>query len=102
MQLLLIHRNLLKWFSLKPEIDKLETTPVDLSKLRDAVKKINAFKTTDTSDLVKKVDYSTKNAEIEKKILDHDHNNKYITTQEFNRLTAENFAARLKKSKLSN
>ena len=39
---------------------------------------------------------------IEKKILDHDHNNKYITSQEFNRLTAENFAARLKKANLAN
>ena len=32
--------------------------------------------------------------EIEKKITDHNHD-KYITTPEFNKLTAENFAARL-------
>ena len=31
---------------------------------------------------------------IEKKITDHDHY-KYITTQEFNTLTSESFAARL-------
>ena len=47
-------------------------------------KKVNAIQTTDTSDLVKKADYNTKIGEIEKKILDHDHSNKYITTKEFN------------------
>ena len=55
-------------------IGKLETTPVDLNKLRDVVKnemvkkseynelvkKINAIQTTDTSNLVKKTDYDTK------------------------------------------
>ena len=46
------------------------------------------------SNLVKKIDYDTKVNEIEKKITDHNHD-KYITTQEFNKLTAENFAARL-------
>ena len=34
----------------------------------------------------KKFDYNTKIDEIEKKIIDHDHE-KYITTQEFNKLT---------------
>ena len=37
--------------------------------------------------------FNTKVSEIENKIPD---NSKYITTQEFNRLTAETFAARLK------
>ena len=37
----------------------------------------------------------TKNTEIEMKMADHDHSNKYITTPEFNKLTSENFAARL-------
>ena len=58
------------------------------------VKKVDAIQTTDTSDFVKKADYDTKIGEIEKKITDHDH--KYITTQEFNRLKVDNFAARLK------
>ena len=44
----------------------------------------------------KKTDYNTKIDEIEKKITDHGHD-KYITTPEFNKLTAENFAARLVK-----
>ena len=42
----------------------------------------------------KKADYDTKVNEIEKKFTDHNHD-KYITTQEFNKLIAENFAVRL-------
>ena len=49
----------------------------------------------DVSSLVNKVDYITKVSEIEKKLTDHDHE-KCINTTEFNKLTAENFAARLK------
>ena len=37
---------------------------------------------------------------IENKITEHDHSVKYITTQEFNRLTADYFAARLKQANL--
>ena len=51
------------------------------------------------SSLVKKTDYDTKVKEIEKKITDHKHD-KYITTPEFNKLTAENFAARLAQANL--
>ena len=58
------------------------------------------MQTSDTNNLVKKADYNTNIAEIEKKILDHDHS-KYITTQEFNKLTADNFAARLEIAKLA-
>ena len=93
---------------------KLETTPVDLSKLSDVVKnevvkkteynelikKFHAIQTTDASDLVEKNDYNTKINEIEKKTTDHDHA-KYITTQEFNKLTSDNFAARLPQAKLA-
>ena len=93
---------------------KLETTPVDLSKLSDVVKnevvkkteynefikKFHAIQTTDASDLVEKNDYNTKINEIEKKTTDHDHT-KYITTQEFNKLTSDNFAARLPQAKLA-
>ena len=47
------------------------------------------------SNLVKKTDYNTKISEIENKITtDHGHD-KYITTQKFIKLTAENFIARL-------
>ena len=46
------------------------------------------------SNLVRKTEYDTKVNEIEKKITDHSHE-EYITAPEFNKLTAENFAARL-------
>ena len=42
----------------------------------------------------KKTDYHAKFTEIENKLTDHN-NDKYITTSEFNKLTVENFAARL-------
>ena len=53
----------------------------------------------DVSILVKKTDYNTKISEIEKKVSDHNHD-KYITTPEFNKLTTENFKARLAKANL--
>ena len=40
-------------------------------------------------------DFNTQIGEVENKILDHA---KYITTQEFKKLTAENFAGRLKQA----
>ena len=53
----------------------------------------------DVSTIVKKTDYSTKLSEIEKKLTDHNHN-KYITTPEFNKFTAEIFAAILAQANL--
>ena len=61
------------------------------------VTKVNNINSTDNSDLVKKTDYNTKINEIENKITDHDHD-KYFTTQEFNKLTSDNFTARLKQA----
>ena len=58
-------------------------------------------KTPNVSNLVKKPDYNTKRNEREKTITDHDHSKKYITTPEFNKLTAENVAARLKQANLA-
>ena len=97
----------------KLDIGKLETAPVDLSKLsnvvknfvketeyNELVKKVNNISTTDTSDLVKKNDYNTKINEIENKINDHDHT-KYITSLEFNKLTSESFASRLAQANLA-
>ena len=46
------------------------------------------------SSFAEKTYYDRKVDKIEKKITDHNHD-KYITTPEFNKLTAENFAARL-------
>ena len=47
----------------------------------------------------KKTEYNTKVNKIEKKITDHSHD-KHITTPEFNKLTVENFAARLAQANL--
>ena len=48
-----------------------------------------------------KTDYKAKINEIENKITtDHDHD-KYITTQEFNKLTSDNFNARLAQANLA-
>ena len=55
------------------------------------------IKIPDTSSLVTTTVLNTKISEVENKILSHD---KYITTPEFNKLTAENFAARLKQANL--
>ena len=52
------------------------------------------------TNLVKKTEYNTKIYEIEKKITDHNHD-KYITTPEFNKFTAEIFALRLKRANLA-
>ena len=52
------------------------------------------------SNLVKKTDYNTKVNEIEKKTTNQNHG-KYITTPEFNKLTAQNFAARLAQANLA-
>ena len=48
------------------------------------IEKVNAIQTTDASHLVKKTDHG-----------------KYITTQEVNKLTAKNFAARLKEENIA-
>ena len=48
------------------------------------------YKLPDISKLVKKTDYNTKINETESKVNDHNHD-EYITTSEFNKLTAENF-----------
>ena len=52
---------------------------------------------TKASVLVKSTDCDTTAIEIENKITDH-HLAKYITTQEFNKLTAETFKKRLKQA----
>ena len=53
----------------------------------------------DVSSLVKKADYDAKILDIENKVANHDHD-KYITTSEFNKVTTENFKARLTKANL--
>ena len=52
-------------------------------------------KISNLGNLVKKSDYNTKISEIKNKITINHNHDKYITTQEFNKLRAENFTARL-------
>ena len=77
-------------------VNKLAPVPVDLSKLCDAVKNevvkkteynelvknVNALKTTNTINLVKKLITTRKLVKLKKKkkIIDNDHSNNYITT----------------------
>ena len=75
-----------------PNITNLATT-ADLTTVENKIRNV--------SNLVEKTDYKTKSSEIKNKITtDHDHN-KYITTQEFNKLTLEHFTARLAQANLA-
>ena len=74
----------------KTKLTELQNNIPDVSGL--ATK--SALTTVENSSLVKKTNYNTKISEPEKKITDHNHD-KYITTIEFNTLTASVFNARL-------
>ena len=87
------------------DVGKLKKIPVDLKKLSDAVDKTDinglvttGFLKTKISGLFKKKNYDAKISENEKKQLQHDHNDKYVTTQEF---MVENFTARIKQANLA-
>ena len=91
-----------------PDITNLKTNTTFNAKINEVKGKIPSItnlptttaliaienKISNASNLVKKTDCNTKINETEKKITDHDHD-KYITTPELNKLTAENFVARL-------
>ena len=94
-----------------PSIANLSTTPIALNiKINEVKNKLlniinlatisalTAVENKIPSNLVK--EYDTKISEIEKKITDHDHD-KYITTPEFDKLTAENFATKLAQAYLA-
>ena len=53
----------------------------------------------DVNNLVKKADYNTKVTKIENKLTNHNHD-KYIDTEEFNKLAADVFNGRLAQAKL--
>ena len=84
--------------TLKKLSDVLEKRVVKRDVYDELVQIVNPIQTTNTSNLVKKAEYNTKIAKIENKIFDHNHD-EYITTQEFNELTTENFTARLAQAK---
>ena len=100
-----------KFNTLKTKINNLEKEIPDATTLihinqyntdnKNLEKKIETMikKISDTIGLVTATVLNTNISEVENKIPD---NSKYITTQEFNKLTAENFAARLKQPNLVN
>ena len=65
------------YFSLLTDLSKLinvvKTDVVKKTVLDELVKQVNAIQNIDSSDLVKRAGYITKNVEIEKKIPDHDY-----------------------------
>ena len=73
---------------LKKSSDVVEKKVVKITVYDQLVKNVIAIQTIDTSDLVRINECNTKINDIEKKINDHDHSNKYITTQDFNKLTS--------------
>ena len=75
-----------------PDTSGLVTTTVLNTKISEVENKISG-----SSSLVTTIVLNTKINEVENKIPDHA---KYITTQEFTKLTAENFAARLRQANL--
>ena len=77
-----------------PDTSGLVATNVLKTKISEVKNKIP-----NTSILVSTTVLNTKISEVENKILD---NFKYITTQEFNKSTEENVAARLKQADLVN
>ena len=75
-----------------PSINNLATT-TDLTAVENEIPNVN--------NLVEKTGYNIKISKIENKTTsDHDHDN-YITTQEFNESTAEDFTARLAQANLA-
>ena len=74
-----------------PDIDNLATKAA-LNNVKNKIPHV--------SNLVKKTDYSTKVAEIENELNNHNHD-KYIDTPEFNKLAADAFDARLAQENLA-
>ena len=87
-------------FVIKAKLTELENKIPDISNLatKTALTSVEN-KIPDVSNLVKKTDYNTKVTEIEKKLNNHNHD-KYIDTQEFNKLAADAFNARIAQRKL--
>ena len=84
----------------KTKLTELEKEIPDISNLatKTALATVEN-KIPSVSNLVKKTDYNTKVIEIENKLNNHNHD-KYIDTQEFNKLAADVFNARLAQANL--
>ena len=98
-----------------PSISNLTTNAslsIKINKVKDEVPNVTNLATTtaftavetkipNVYNLVKKTDYNKKICENENKIPTDHNREKYITVQEFNKLTSENFTARLKQANLA-
>ena len=84
----------------KTKLTELENKIADFSSLatKTALTAIEN-KISDVRSLAKKTNYDTKISDLEKKLIDHNHD-KYITTPEFNTLAASVFNARLAQTNL--
>ena len=89
--------------TLNAKINEVKTKIPDITNLATTTSRTAVEnKIPNVTNLVKKTDYKTKISEIENKIItDHDHD-KYITTQEFHKLTSGNFTGRLNQANLAN
>ena len=87
-------------FVKKAKLTELENKFPDISNLatKTALTTVEN-KIPSVSNLVKKTDYNTKVTEIENKLNNHNHD-KYIDTQEFNKLTADVFNAKIAQANL--
>ena len=85
-------------FIKKAKLAKLENKIPDISYLATKAALTTVENKMHVSNLVKKTDYNTKVAEIENKLINHNHD-KYIDTQEFNKLAVDVFNARLVQAK---
>ena len=92
--------NLVKRTNYNTKITELENKIPDISNLATKTALTTAEnKIPSVSNLVKKTDYNTKITDIENKLNNHNHH-KYITTLEFNTLTADVFNAGLAQANL--
>ena len=85
-------------FIKKAKLAKLENKIPDISYLTTKAALTTVENKIHVNNLVKKTDYNTKVAEIENKLINHNHG-KYIDTQEFNKLAADVFNAGLVQAK---
>ena len=86
-------------FIKEANLTELENKILDNSNLATKTAFTVENKIPDVSNLINKTDYNTEVTEIENKLTNHNHD-EYIDTQEFNKLAADVFNARLAQAKL--
>ena len=90
------------YFVKKAKLTELENKIPDVSNLaQETALTIVENKIPDVRNLVNKTDYNTKVIEIENKLNNHNHD-KYIDTEEFNKLTADVFNTKIAQANLMN